>query len=1232
LKSSPASAEPAHLRVLIVERSEDDAALLARVIRRGGFEPDYLRVDTSAAMKAALADRAWDVVICDDFTPDFGGPTALELLKKTKLDLPFIVISGKAGEDTAVDMLKIGAHDFIAKGQFLRLVPAIERELRQARVRREHRLAQVSPVGIFRTDADGNCLQVNERWCALAGMSAEQARGRGWEATLHPEDRERVGREWHECARDRRAFEAEYRFRRADGQTVWLLGRATPELGGDGRIAGWVGTVTDITELKAREALLARAERIAHVGSWEVDLAGNRLAYSDEALRIHGFERGQFEGTVSGAIDLVHPDDRLCVTGAINATLYDGKPFAVDFRTVRPDGTVRYVHADGEVVRDAAGTPVRAFGITQDVTERMAVEQALREERQRLGLLTDSVPAMIAYVDAGRRYRYANLRYRMFYAGSDAPVEGRQLSEVLTPEIWTLARSRVEQALSGEAVSYGGERRLRDGTARYVSVSLVPHRGDTGAVLGIYILALDVTAEHQAEMVLREREAGLRHAQEMAGLAHVIVRPDGSFERWSENWPRLIGLEPARLPRSTRESLELVHPEERERFRSTVIEAGRSRRRTVVEYRMRRGDGALVLVRQTMEPLGEPGADGRSQWFVTLQDVTEQKNAEEGIRRLNRVHAVLSGINGAIVRIRDRQELFDEVCRIGVELGGFRFAWLCRVDFAAQRLVPVASAGNGRDFLERIRDRLSLRDDAPGGHGIASVAVRENRAVFVSDIETDPLIVLKDLHRELGIRSVGVLPVVVAGKPVAVLGLHAPEAGFFDEAEQRLLQELAGDIAFALDHIEKEEEVRYLAYYDQVTGLANRTLFLERLAQNIAAAAAGGHRLALAVINIERFKTINDTFGRHAADDLLRQVAGRLTRVTGDAAHVARVGADHFAVVVPRFRRDEALFEAFQRATRRVDGEPYAVAGTELRISTQGGVALYPADGADAETLFRNAEAALRKSASGQHFLFYTPEMTARIAEKLDLENKLRRAVERAEFVLHYQPKLHLASRRIIGAEALVRWASPELGLVAPGRFIPLLEETGLIAKVGPWALARAIEDQQRWRARGLAAPRISVNVSSVELRRAEFVAAVKDALAHGVQPAIDLEITESLLMEDVEHSVLKLKALGELGVGVAIDDFGTGYSSLGYLTRLPAQSLKIDRSFIGTMLENPDIMTLVSTIISLAHALRLKVVAEGVESEAQAKVLRKLRCDEVQGYLFGKPVPADAFENLLSA
>ena len=308
--------------------------------------------------------------------------------------------------------------------------------------------------------------------------------------------------------------------------------------------------------------------------------------------------------------------------------------------------------------------------------------------------------------------------------------------------------------------------------------------------------------------------------------------------------------------------------------------------------------------------------------------------------------------------------------------------------------------------------------------------------------------------------------------------------------------------------------------------------------------------------------------------------------------------------------------------------------GTELRVSAKAGIALFPNDGADADALFQNAEAALKKAkATGERYLFHTQQMTERIGEKLALENKLRQALEKEEFVLHYQPKVDTATRRIDSVEALIRWQSPELGLVPPMQFIPLLEETGLILEVGAWALGRAVVDHRTWTEQGLPAPRVSVNVSAVQLRQRDFVATVEEAIRAGsIPPGIDLEITESLVMEDIEANMKKLEEVRLLGVSIAIDDFGTGYSSLGYLAKLPVHSLKIDRSFIITMLKDPAIMTLVSTIISMAHSLRLKVVAEGVDAEEQAKALDRLGCDQLQGYLFSKPVPFDDMTALLGS
>jgi diguanylate cyclase (GGDEF)-like protein len=625
-------------------------------------------------------------------------------------------------------------------------------------------------------------------------------------------------------------------------------------------------------------------------------------------------------------------------------------------------------------------------------------------------------------------------------------------------------------------------------------------------------------------------------------------------------------------------------------------------------------------------------------WLVAVisRDIRERiaseqalQEGEAGVKRLNRVYAVLSGINSLIVRVRDRQELFQESCRLAVDAGGFASAWIAMVDKQAMRLKPVAWQGGGREFIDRIP--LELNPAGPM-FGLAGQAIVERRAIIVEDMATDPRILLKEEARKRGFHSLVMLPLIVAGEPVALLALYAVEVGFFDEGEMKLLRELAADIAFALEHMAKTDRLEYLAFHDSLTGLANRALLMERLAQAVSTAGREQRKFALAIVDIERFKIINDTLGRQAGDALLGQMAERLTELAGDSNRIARLSADHFAVMIPEVADEAKVARIIEKGGAQVESAPFVIAGTELRVAVRSGIAMFPNDGAEADVLFNNAEAALKNAkARGEKYLFYAQQMTERVAGKLSLENKLRLALDNEQFVLHYQPKVELESRGIVGLEALIRWQSPELGLVPPMKFLPLLEETGLILPVGAWALKRATLDHRNWVEQGLKPPRVAVNVSTIQLRQRDFVGILEQAIMEGVAPTgLDLEITESLIMEDVQHTIEKLLEVRKLGIGIAIDDFGTGYSSLSYLARLPVSTLKIDRSFIITMLENPDATTLIQTIISMAHSLRLKVVAEGVETEEQATMLKLLRCDQMQGYLFSKPLPLEEVTALL--
>jgi len=617
---------------------------------------------------------------------------------------------------------------------------------------------------------------------------------------------------------------------------------------------------------------------------------------------------------------------------------------------------------------------------------------------------------------------------------------------------------------------------------------------------------------------------------------------------------------------------------------------------------------------------------------VSHEDVTTRRFVEQRVRRLHRVATVLGDINALIVRVQSRDYLFQEACRIAVDTGRFNKACVAVLDAGGRHahITAAVDSHGGTAYFDQLGSLL--QSWLTVGHQAFDDIVTHRQPVIVNDIDKSSWMRSAAAALGSGARALACLPLLHGGQVVGTLILFAAERHYFDAQEMRLLTQLASDMSFALDFLGQAERLNHLAYYDALTGLANGRLFNERLVQELASGEQQHYKVVLAFIDLDRFKTVNDSLGRLSGDSLLKQMAERLTRFTTTPARVARVGSDHFTVVILDARTDVNLALAINELHAHCFADPFTVADTELRISGRIGVAVYPNDGADAETLYRNAESAAGSArVAAESVLFYDARMNASVTDRLALESELRVALRKDQFVLHYQPKVALDSRRIEGVEALIRWNHPERGLVSPMTFIPLMEETGLIIEVGAWALGRAAEDYQLWQALGLRAPRVAVNVSAIQLRRPGFVAIVEKAVAFNATHAgIDIEITESAIMENIDTIVDSLHALRRLGVNLAIDDFGTGYSSLAYLSKLPAQILKIDRAFIMTMNDNPDSLTLVSTMISLAHALRMKVVAEGVETEGEAQALALLECDQIQGYLVSRPLPFEAMTSFL--
>ncbi|CAN5871376.1 EAL domain-containing protein [soil metagenome] len=431
----------------------------------------------------------------------------------------------------------------------------------------------------------------------------------------------------------------------------------------------------------------------------------------------------------------------------------------------------------------------------------------------------------------------------------------------------------------------------------------------------------------------------------------------------------------------------------------------------------------------------------------------------------------------------------------------------------------------------------------------------------------------------------------------------------------------------------REERIHYLAYHDALTDLPNRSLLLDRLSQALAQAERDSTQVAVLFTDLDRFKIVNDTLGHPAGDELLRQVAQRLRSALREGDTLARLSGDEFVILLPRISGARDVARVAAKALGMVTA-PFTVLGHELHISSTIGVSLFPKDGADPETLLKHADTALyqAKDRGRNRYQFFDARMNAHAQKRRLLENGLRRAIEREEFVLHYQPQIDLQTDAVTGVEALIRW-HPEQRMVRPREFIPIAEETGLIIEIGEWVLRTACRQAMEWEAAGLPPVRMAVNLSIRQLRRGDFPARVRALVGEtGLPPQrLDLEITESSLMVDPEQIIKTLHELRGTGIQLAMDDFGAGYSSLAYLKRLPLDRIKIDRSFVRDIPEDPDDVAIVQAILAMARQLKIRVVAEGVETTAQARFLRNHGCQEAQGYAFGRPLPAEACADFLA-
>ena len=647
----------------------------------------------------------------------------------------------------------------------------------------------------------------------------------------------------------------------------------------------------------------------------------------------------------------------------------------------------------------------------------------------------------------------------------------------------------------------------------------------------------------------------------------------------------------------------------------------------VLSGRYRSKSGEVIPVEASLRYAQQ---EERPYVIAVTRDITERERQQERIAHLGRILRMQSGVNSAVLRIRDRDELLREACRLAVDVGGYDRALIVLVDADGRHAHPQFRAGAAVDFPEPAQ--IVIGDGTEPDSSLSSRALRTGEVTVCSDLtRSEPPVALREQLIARGYKSMVALPLVVEGRRLGALILTSKNPNLVRDEELLLLQDMMASLSAALRSQEQAVAAQFLAYFDPLTGLAKRALFCERLESALRWPTGPLDSLAIAVFDIHHLSLINDRFGRHFGDLILQRVAERLKVHGGADEQLGYLGGGTFAFADPHFGSLEGSVPAMLDG---IFGAPFAVEGRSLRLSFRSGVARYPADAADADTLVQRAEAALKQAKeAGEPYVRYRLEMHSQLAERLELEHRLRTALDQQQFEIHYQPQLNLATGRIESVEALLRWAEPELGMLPPARFLPVLEATGLIVPVGSWALGRIVEDCRHWARLGLPPMRVAANVSALQLRRRAFVSTVLDLtrpLAALPGWGLDLEITESVVLTDLQTISRKLRELRAAGLRIALDDFGTGYSALGLLPKLPIDMLKIDRSFVSGLPDDASSTLLVDSIIRLAGALKLLTIAEGVESQAQLDALRGMNCGGWQGHLYSPALPRQQLQELL--
>ncbi|HTF14666.1 MAG TPA: EAL domain-containing protein [Burkholderiales bacterium] len=906
---------------------------------------------------------------------------------------------------------------------------------------------------------------------------------------------------------------------------------------------------------------------------------------------------------------------------AHRALLEAHQPFR-DLQWHRLDGAgkLQIANISGKPFFDAEGRFLGYRGIGRDITESKRSEEALLRFRASMDMSDDMILLVdretMRFVDVNetvcRNLGYTREAFLAMGPEDILPMTRKELETVYDEMIST-----------GSTQGMRSEYRCKDGsTLPFESRRRVMRSGDRWIIVA--------TARDIRERIAREE--ALRKSNERFDMA-VRATNDviwdwnlGTDEIWwNENFSKVFGHPREMGDRTVKSWYEGIHPDDQGRVIAGVHRViGAGGQSWSDEYRFRRHDGSFAHVLDRGQVILD--GEGRAVRMIgAMADISSRKEAEERIHNQALRQRLIAEFGQQAFASSDVEDVLSRAVELVTVALAADYCNVLELDASAKQLLIKAASGWPSEMMAR--RTVPIR---PGGRLEFVLSRRE--PLIIDDLAKDGRFSDSPLVR-LGVRSGIQVPIFGTAGTFGILSAHTRTERHFGQDEASFLQSVANILAVAIERRSAEERLERLAQFDSLTGLPNRHLFHDRLLKTVAHARRSGEPMAVLFIDLDRFKLVNDTQGHSAGDKLLKQAATRLSQCVRSGDTVGRFGGDEFGAIVSELSKPGDAGVVAQKILDAL-ALPFKLDAHDTYVSASIGITLFPADGDNPEALVMNADTAMyRAKEQGRNtYQYFTREMNERALARVQMDAALRRAIDNKEFLLHYQPKVELKSRLICGFEALLRWQHPERGLVLPGEFVSVLEDTGLIVPVGERVLREVCEQIQAWRRDGLAVKPVTVNLSARQFQQKDFESIVRHILREaGIDPSlVQFELTESLLMSDPEGAARTLRGLKDSGVKISVDDFGTGYSSLAYLKRFPIDALKIDHSFIRDITTDPEDAMITLAIIGLAHSLKLKVVAEGVETQEQLELLAANGCDEIQGYYFSVPTTAEECAKML--